>query len=388
MPPRILIVDDEKLIVQILKDTLSLKGFEVVGFAFDGDSAVKKYFEISPRPDLVIMDHRMPVKNGIEAMDEILAVDQSARILFLSADARIRDIALAKGAIGFISKPFEGLDLLRAIKSALSEQRDKSLSGFSIPKAVSSLFKQGYELGLEIGYYGHMETVGWVSSKRKELLSLAQGLEVVREFNSEYDRGKEDGRHRRVKPESLRREDRGDGHAMSGGGGGMGTRAEATSFGGAGSVSEPSSARQLTSEAPLLVQADIQGLASMFVRYHDSSARSVQELYAMLESMVPLRPCDIPGTGREIIDRGLQALVRSGWVTFYSVDMIDMASGEATISIESVFARCCGRFDHTICRFLEPILGEMLTRAVGRKAVIRETSCIAMGTGSCVFSTI
>ncbi len=388
MPPRILIVDDEKLIVQILRDTLSLKGFDVVGFAFDGDSAVKKYLELSPKPDLILMDHRMPVKSGIEAMDEILATDPSARVLFLSADSRIKEIALARGAVGFISKPFEGKELLRAMKDALRDDRLRSASGSTVSKAVTSLFKQGYELGVEVGYYGHMETVGWVGSKRKELMSLAQGLGVLRKLDAEYDRGKEDGRHRRVKPEELRREDRGDGHAMSGGGGSASQQPESFSFGGGSPSSDSSSSSQLASDSPLLVQADIQGLASMFAKYHESSAKGVQELYAMLESMVPLRPKDVSGQGREVIDRGLQTLVRSGWATFYSLDRIDMASGETTISIESVFARCCVRFDHTICRFLEPILSELVTRAVGRKVIIREISCIATGSDTCVFSSV
>lgn len=116
----IFIVDDEAELVDFYINAVELDGHIVVGTAADGEEAVKKYFELKQRPDIVLMDHRMPIKNGIEATAEILNVDADARIIIASADRSIRDDALMAGAIEFKQKPFS-LDklLMNIIEHAL-----------------------------------------------------------------------------------------------------------------------------------------------------------------------------------------------------------------------------------------------------------------------------
>lgn len=106
MTARIFIVDDERTVVETLREILVMNGFDVLGWAYDGEEAVRKYASFVPPPDIVIMDYRLPAKNGVEAMAEILKLDPSARVLFVSADMNARSIALAGGAVGFILKPF------------------------------------------------------------------------------------------------------------------------------------------------------------------------------------------------------------------------------------------------------------------------------------------
>ena len=113
---RIMVVDDEVYIVDLYRDILRLKGYDVVATAYDGDEAVKKFRQMEKRPDLVILDHRMPVKNGIETMNELLAIDGSSRILFVSADIMIENEAMKNGAAGFLSKPFNMDELVESIE--------------------------------------------------------------------------------------------------------------------------------------------------------------------------------------------------------------------------------------------------------------------------------
>ena len=117
MSARIFIVDDERTVVETLREILVMNGFDILGWAYNGEEAVRKYASFVPPPDIVIMDYRLPAKNGVEAMDEILKLDPSARVLFVSADMNARSSALAGGAVGFILKPFRMREFLATVQT-------------------------------------------------------------------------------------------------------------------------------------------------------------------------------------------------------------------------------------------------------------------------------
>jgi len=112
----IMVVDDEVFIVDLYRDILKLKGYEVVATAYDGDEAVKKFKTMDKRPDIIILDHRMPIKNGIDTMKDILSIDRDSKILFVSADTMIENDAMKSGAAGFLSKPFRMDELVESIE--------------------------------------------------------------------------------------------------------------------------------------------------------------------------------------------------------------------------------------------------------------------------------
>jgi two-component system chemotaxis response regulator CheY len=103
--PRIAIVDDEKEMVKMLEEALRLRGIRACFTAFDGDEAVLKFVKSSPMPDILIMDYRMPIVNGLQATREILRIKPDMRIIILSADADIEEEALKAGAVAFLKKP-------------------------------------------------------------------------------------------------------------------------------------------------------------------------------------------------------------------------------------------------------------------------------------------
>jgi response regulator NasT len=118
-PKRVLIAEDEALIRLDLAEMLTEEGFEVVGQAVDGEQAVALAIEL--RPDLVILDVKMPKKDGIDAAGEIVA-EQIAPVVILTAFSQ-RDLierARDAGAMAYLVKPFSKADLLPAIELAVA----------------------------------------------------------------------------------------------------------------------------------------------------------------------------------------------------------------------------------------------------------------------------
>jgi len=118
-PRRVLIAEDEALIRLDLSEMLAEEGFEVVGQAVDGEQAVAMATEL--RPDLVILDVKMPKKDGIEAASEIVA-EQIAPVVILTAFSQRELIERARdaGAMAYLVKPFSKADLLPAIELAVA----------------------------------------------------------------------------------------------------------------------------------------------------------------------------------------------------------------------------------------------------------------------------
>ena len=103
-------------------------GFEVAGMAENGEEAVLMYKHFVEKPSITIMDHRMPVKNGIEALKEILRFDNNAIVIIVSADSSIKEEALSLGAYSFKQKPFDIDYLLSNIKKALEFSKTVMIS--------------------------------------------------------------------------------------------------------------------------------------------------------------------------------------------------------------------------------------------------------------------
>jgi response regulator NasT len=116
---RLVIADDESIIRMNLRETLVGLGYLVVGDAGDGLSAIHLAREL--RPDLVIMDIKMPKLDGIQAA-KVLIEEKIAPVLLLTAysDRELVDRAREAGVVNYIVKPFREAELLPAIEIALA----------------------------------------------------------------------------------------------------------------------------------------------------------------------------------------------------------------------------------------------------------------------------
>lgn len=134
---RVLIAEDEALIRLDLAEMLREEGYEVVGEAGDGQEAVELAELL--RPDLVIIDVKMPRRDGIDAASEI-AGKRIAPIVMLTAFSQ-RDLverARDAGAMAYLVKPFSAGDLVPAIELALSRSEEIT----ALEREVSSLSEQ------------------------------------------------------------------------------------------------------------------------------------------------------------------------------------------------------------------------------------------------------
>jgi AmiR/NasT family two-component response regulator len=114
---RILVAEDETIIRLDLKETLERAGFEVCGEARDGEEAVQLARE--EKPDLAVLDVKMPRLDGIEAARRILA-ERPIPIVMLTAYGHDELVARAveAGVFAYLVKPFRESDLLPAIQTA------------------------------------------------------------------------------------------------------------------------------------------------------------------------------------------------------------------------------------------------------------------------------
>ncbi|MEU6932144.1 MULTISPECIES: response regulator [unclassified Streptomyces] len=122
VPPlttRVVIAEDEALIRMDLKEMLEEEGYTVVGEAGDGATAVELARE--HRPDLVILDVKMPVLDGISAAEKI-AGESIAPVLMLTAFSQRELVERARdaGAMAYLVKPFSKSDVVPAIEMAVS----------------------------------------------------------------------------------------------------------------------------------------------------------------------------------------------------------------------------------------------------------------------------
>lgn len=125
MGPRVFVVEDDKQVLELYRVILKMYGYEIAGFALDGKEAVRMFEAMNPRPDIIIMDQRLPLMSGVEATKEIMRMDPGAKVLFVSADVSSRESALSSGATDFVVKPFQ-------IKNFMT--RLDALSGKSAPR--------------------------------------------------------------------------------------------------------------------------------------------------------------------------------------------------------------------------------------------------------------
>jgi AmiR/NasT family two-component response regulator len=117
--PRVVIAEDEALIRMDLAEMLAEEGYAVVGQAADGARAIE--LAESERPDLVILDVKMPVLDGIAAAERI-AQARIAPVVILTAFSQRELVERAReaGAMAYLVKPFTRTDLVPAIEIAMS----------------------------------------------------------------------------------------------------------------------------------------------------------------------------------------------------------------------------------------------------------------------------
>jgi two-component system response regulator VicR len=138
---KILVVDDEQPIADILKFNLEKEGYQVI-CAYDGGSAVE--LALSEQPDLILLDWMLPVKDGMDVCREVRAKSNIPIIMLTAKDSEIdKVLGLEMGADDYVTKPFGARELLARVKAQLRRQSHAAAADKQEPEAQP----QGIRLG-------------------------------------------------------------------------------------------------------------------------------------------------------------------------------------------------------------------------------------------------
>lgn len=156
---KILVVDDEKPIADIVKFNLNKEGFDVY-CAYDGDEALELVEEV--QPDLILLDIMLPGRDGIEVCREVRKKYDMPIIMVTAKDSEIdKVIGLELGADDYVTKPFSNRELIARVKANLRRHSQVS----------SSVAEEEENSELEIGSL-IIHPDAYVASKRGETIEL------------------------------------------------------------------------------------------------------------------------------------------------------------------------------------------------------------------------
>jgi two-component system chemotaxis response regulator CheY len=118
---KVLIVDDDAILRELLKGILRSGDYAIVGEAGNGEQAISLTEKLDP--DVVCLDIHMPKMDGIQCLVALKAANPKRNVIMISGDATLPVVqeALAKGAMGFIVKPFNAAKVLETIQRCLAK---------------------------------------------------------------------------------------------------------------------------------------------------------------------------------------------------------------------------------------------------------------------------
>ena len=118
---KIMVVDDSAIVREKIAKILENEDFEIVGTAKNGLEAVEQYSQL--KPTVMTLDITMPLMDGLETIQAIMDIDDTVRILVISALADKATLinAMKMGAYGFLCKPFSDGDLAEAVEELVED---------------------------------------------------------------------------------------------------------------------------------------------------------------------------------------------------------------------------------------------------------------------------
>ncbi|WP_425448746.1 response regulator [Dethiothermospora halolimnae] len=183
MNKRILVVDDEKPIADIVKFNLEKEGYEAI-VAYNGEEAVKK--GLSDKPDLILLDVMLPKKDGFQVLKEI-RMKLDVPILMLTAKEEEVDkvLGLELGADDYITKPFSMRELMARVKANIrrSDVSTDNNQGNLITSGELEIDLNKYEVRKNDEVIGltlrEFELLKFLASKAEQVFSREKLLEEV-----------------------------------------------------------------------------------------------------------------------------------------------------------------------------------------------------------------
>ncbi len=185
-PLRVIVAEDESIIRMDIVETLTENGFEVVAEADNGEDAVKLANEL--KPNLMVMDVKMPKMDGISAAEEISKIGIPVVLLTAFSQTELVQRATEAGAMAYIVKPFTPNDLLPAIAIAVSRHEqivslEAEIADLNERFETRKLVERAKGLLLERGL-NEPEAFRWIQkvSMDRRLTMKQVALSVIEQF--------------------------------------------------------------------------------------------------------------------------------------------------------------------------------------------------------------
>jgi len=189
MSIKILVVDDERSIAEILKYSLEKEGYQVI-LAFNGVEASEKISR--EKPHLIILDIMMPHKDGLEVCREVRSREDIPIIMLTAKETEVdKVVGLEMGADDYVTKPFSTREVIARVKAILRRSSRESISPgnlkyreLELDTSLMEAYKNGRKLDLTLKEFSLlqflMENQGQVFS-RENLLNKVWGYDYVGE---------------------------------------------------------------------------------------------------------------------------------------------------------------------------------------------------------------
>jgi DNA-binding NtrC family response regulator len=113
------VVDDEPQLVRTYELLFKRRQIPMAFYAYDGHEAIEKFRDASPRPEIVIVDNRLPSMSGVDVVKALLAIEPGTKIIFISGDDSVREESIDAGAKVFMKKPTPINEITRTINELL-----------------------------------------------------------------------------------------------------------------------------------------------------------------------------------------------------------------------------------------------------------------------------
>lgn len=184
----ILIVEDEKGIIDFLKQGLEEEGF-TVSFAMDGKTGLEKALSLSL--DLILLDWMLPKMNGLDVCKAIRVEKTSVPIIFLTAKDTIQETieGLKSGANDYIKKPFSFDELLERIKihfRSINENKKLTLGNITLDRSKFQVFVATKEVFLT---QREFELLAYLIKNKGTVCTRNKIIEDVWDIHFDYDSG-------------------------------------------------------------------------------------------------------------------------------------------------------------------------------------------------------
>ena len=189
--PRILVLDDEPVVRELMVEILQTAGYEAVG----SDQAAEALSQLSdPRVGLIVSDIVMPGLSGFELIDAVRAQRPSLPVVLVTGAGTQGNLseALAHGADGFVTKPFSHAELIAAVESVLerSQRSERDLRDRVVTPTLAGALANAIE-ARDASLHGHCERLAALALRFAEVLGLPdEDLETIRLGAILHDVGK------------------------------------------------------------------------------------------------------------------------------------------------------------------------------------------------------